>query len=320
MNVAVKQTRSYENLLLKQPMQKQPQDKKTNENTRQDIRQKLQEMSRQEKKKQAGMSLADQQKQYANSLSETRAKTKTTSNELKKLKYNFKGVSAQILRAKTSASAKQAAGSARREVVRLKRMRQSGAYDEDEIQSAIAHAQAMERVAKKKAMHLQQEEMVHVSDEAAPEDIGETLQRDMLEDALEKMQELEEMQQEMLEEAMGEEMEDLLSQMSELMEEVSPLDLTESMLMTVDTEMTPDEFKMLKIKHRTKENKEILEADLKYLKSMFERLEGQEGKASSGVPFSTGTSSMPAVSVNATPVMAASAMPSGEGAMIDVSL
>lgn len=99
---------------------------------------------------------------YANSLSNTRSSSKKTSLELKKLQYDFKGISSQIIRSKTSHSAKQAASKARREVLRLKRQKQSGKYDEEEIQSAIVHAQAMERVAKKKARHLLEEEMVKV--------------------------------------------------------------------------------------------------------------------------------------------------------------
>ena len=101
---------------------------------------------------------------YIDSIREARVKNSKTLTELKKLRYNFKAISAQILRSKTSTAAKAAVGKARAEVIRLKRMRQSGQYDEEELQYAIAHAMAMERVAKKKARHLQEEEMIHVKE------------------------------------------------------------------------------------------------------------------------------------------------------------
>lgn len=287
----------------------------------QDIKQMLREAKRQEKKQAGPTSLVDQQKQYAKSLNESRVKSKDTSNEIKKLKYNFKGVSAQILRAKTSSSARQAASKARREVVRLKRMGQSGEYDAEELQAAISHAQAMERVAKKKAMHLQQEEMVKVSDEAAPENSAESVQRDILEENFEQMQEQQDLQQEMTEEQMeamqevmaeqmeamqdmmeeqmeamqdmlAEEManmqESMMSSMEEMLEETSALDLMDAMSMTVDMEMTPDEFKMLKIKHRNKESKDIVEADVKYLKAIFDKLEATNSSSVVGGAVTTG--------------------------------
>ena len=96
---------------------------------------------------------------YSEALRNQRQQTKNTTLALKKLKYQFKNISSKILRSKTSQAAKQAAGQARREVLRLKRQKQSGNYDDEEIEAAINHAKAMERVAKKKAKHLEEEEM-----------------------------------------------------------------------------------------------------------------------------------------------------------------
>ena len=86
---------------------------------------------------------------YSEALRNQRQQTKNTTLALKKLKYQFKNISSKILRSKTSQAAKQAAGQARREVLRLKRQKQSGNYDDEEIEAAINHAKAMERVAKK---------------------------------------------------------------------------------------------------------------------------------------------------------------------------
>jgi transcription antitermination factor NusG len=99
---------------------------------------------------------------YSEALRNQRQQTKNTTLALKKLKYQFKNISSKILRSKTSQAAKQAAGQARREVLRLKRQKQSGNYDDEEIEAAINHAKAMERVAKKKAKHLEEEEMANL--------------------------------------------------------------------------------------------------------------------------------------------------------------
>ena len=53
--------------------------------------------------------------------------------------------------------------------MRLKRQKQNSDSDSEEIDAAIAHAQAMERVAKKKAKHLEEEEMVKAAAESARE-------------------------------------------------------------------------------------------------------------------------------------------------------
>ena len=74
-------------------------------------------------------SLINQSIEYANTLQAMRKSSKNTANAVKKLKYDFKAISAQILRSKTSLNAKQVAGKARREVLRLKREKQSGGYD-----------------------------------------------------------------------------------------------------------------------------------------------------------------------------------------------
>lgn len=100
---------------------------------------------------------------YADSLRKARMKAKNTALKIKKLRYDYKSISTQILRSKTSTIAKQVVSRARREVIRLKRQRLNREYNDGELKAAILHAQAMLRVAKKKARHLQEEEMVKVT-------------------------------------------------------------------------------------------------------------------------------------------------------------
>ena len=96
---------------------------------------------------------------YSELLRTQRTKAKDVSGKLKKLKYHYKDISSKIMRSKTSAMARQVVSQAKREVLRLKREKQSGKYDSEEIDAAIVHAKAMERIARKKMKHLEEEEM-----------------------------------------------------------------------------------------------------------------------------------------------------------------
>ena len=96
---------------------------------------------------------------YSELLRTQRTKAKDVSGKLKKLKYHYKDISSKIMRSKTSAMARQVVSQAKREVLRLKREKQSGKYDSEEIDAAIVHAKAMERIARKKVKHLEEEEM-----------------------------------------------------------------------------------------------------------------------------------------------------------------
>ena len=241
---------------------------------------------------------------YSESLRNQRQQTKNTTLALKKLKYQFKNISSKILRSKTSQAAKQAAGQARREVLRLKRQKQSGNYDEDEIEAAINHAKAMERVAKKKAKHLEEEEMAKAAggiwqgekvctDEE--ERTSETNQNTDPETEEEVAREASDAQTDMnleqydypqldqfllltsdlmaaMSDFTSETMQELSDSMRDMMEEMGMDELSDTML-SVKKDIDPADLKMMKIKHRNKEMKEIVKADAEYLKAVFDRLE-----------------------------------------------
>lgn len=240
---------------------------------------------------------------YSESLRNQRQQTKNTTLALKKLKYQFKNISSKILRSKTSQAAKQAAGQARREVLRLKRQKQSGNYDEDEIEAAINHAKAMERVAKKKAKHLEEEEMAKaaggiwqgekVCSDEEPREVKDTeAEKDaeeeekMAEEGYEDEAYEEEYDYPQLDEFLlqtgdlmaamsdftSETMQELSDSMRDIMEEMGMDELSDTML-SVKKDIDPADLKMMKIKHRNKEMKEIVKADAEYLKAVFDRLE-----------------------------------------------
>lgn len=301
-----------------------------------------------------GQSIVTSTLSYSESLRNQRQQTKNTTLALKKLKYQFKNISSKILRSKTSQAAKQAAGQARREIMRLKCQKQNSDSDSEEIDAAIAHAQAMERVAKKKAKHLEEEEMVKAADGICQGDwISEEETKDAQDAEAKNVQNAEEMSTESSEDEMSRDLSayeyagnsydisddidlgmdafyaqtgDFMSEMSdftsEMMQEMSDSlrDLMEEMgldgisdtAVSVNREMDPADLKMMKIKHRNKEMKDIVKADAEYLKAVFNHLEkmkdnvviptGNAGVVSSGMTGTSFSADAAGVGVPAAPV------------------
>ena len=249
---------------------------------------------------------------YGKQLRESRVNSKSTSNEMKKLKYSFKDISGQIRKAKTSTNAKQVASKARREVAQLKAKLQTGKYDADELNAAIDHAKAMERAAKKKARHLEEEELIKITDKTAGAGLTASELEEKLEEETDKaieefeaeqeeeMEAMEEAQQEvqqMMEEEMQESMEevtedmyDLLAESMEDMMEETLENLMDGMMIVTDYEMTEDEFNAYRQKHRASEDKAMLEADAKYLKAIFDMYSKKMGGSSGNIPGMSGAS------------------------------
>lgn len=241
--------------------------------------------------------------------------TNSAKKKPKKLKYNFKEISVQILSAKTSGNARKVASKARNKVALLRQKIKNDDYDSKELESAIAHALKMEKIAKKKMKHLQQEERVKQMGEGDFLDLPQT----------EEETDLEELDQQKDFTQKEDELKQLMQEYEKLMEEVMKQSnelLSGDMLMDELTEnapedMRPEDLDLLKKKHRAKEQKEIAEADLQYLKAMFERLakEKQEignnsiqnSNSSSGVLLELAGQEIPVQTVEV-PVMAESSL------------
>lgn len=253
-------------------------------------------------------SVLDSSMSYLDSLREARNKTKNATLEKKKLKYSYKAISSKIINCKKSYNAKEVISQAKREVARLKKLRSKGEYDSEELEAAISHAQAMERVAKKKARHLEEEEMAKAAGGACLGEIGDREESDEISDEDLTEEELEELSDEELaqlaEEIEPEDidfedivspeqidamMEDMLSEMSEelsnLMEEMGLDELFDGMGMSVEKDMDPEDFKMMVIKHRNKEMKDMAEADGEYLKAIFDMLAKQKAAGGAAIRF-----------------------------------
>ena len=250
---------------------------------------------------------------YSESLRSQRGKSKDTNRALKTLKYQYKNISSKILRSKTSANANQVASQARREVLRLKRQKLNPDADPEELEAAIVHAKSMERVARKKAKHLLEEEMAKASmmnsdkeeslseNSASESSVNENLYSDEYaredypgEDSLQLSKEYD-AEYEMEDQAildMMELMDDFDESMQDLMEDMGLDELTDS-LELFKKDLSEEELKEVKIKHRNKEMKEIVKADADYLKVVFDKLQTQAAAGTvatlGGVPTSEGT-------------------------------
>ena len=197
----------------------------------------------------------------------------------KRLPYSFKEISTRLLKTKKSGNAHQVLISARQKVVSLRLMYKGGVYDDDEVFAALMHAQAIVRVAKKREKHLEEEERA----EKKIEKDGTFCEADLeekTEEATDKQMQKEERQQtkaKMDMQRMQKLMEQYERMMQEAMKELERLDdmdeLSEEMGIDGEISMDPADLDLMKKKHRADEMRAIMEADMKYLKFMFDKLE-----------------------------------------------
>lgn len=236
---------------------------------------------------------------YGKTIKAQRQQQKDALLSIKTVKYQFKNISSQIIRAKTSSAARQAVGQAEREVMRLKREKNKEGVDETEINAAITHAKAMERIAKRKVKHLEQEEMAkasmgscvvcdekEVKDEQNVDETEDKAEGDFAEGDTEDTQEMSSEDFERMVAQMGEMTEEMMQAVEEGMEDLLS-ELNDELSADV-YDMEPEDLKMLKIKHRNREMKDIVKADSDYLKVIFDRLEQMKD---GGAPLSGNVSS-----------------------------
>lgn len=226
-------------------------------------------------------------RQTANAI---RIQKQKASQKKKKLNYNYKKISRQITMNNTSTGARRVITKAREEVVSLLRKQMSGKYDETDLRHAIIHARKMERVARRKKKHLEEEEKAAATGKGLVEQ-GAASNED------ERMKKLEESMENLKEEEL-EQMQELMEEYERLMQELEDTggvnDLMKEYMGASEQEMSPEQVDKLRKKHRADEMKDIVEADMKYLKAMFNKLE-REKQAVSQQAFQQETN--PAVSL-----------------------
>lgn len=238
-------------------------------------------------------------------ISISKSKKSSSTKKAKRLQYNFKQISSQIMMSKTSNSASRVVTKARAKVVELLRKRRISDYDDRELEAAIIHAKKMERIARKRVKHLKEEENAKKQGFCTNELEEEgTSYMDDLE--TENNPELNELSKEELKQLMQELEELMKKSMDELMDEMDLEDLEAEIMGGVKEDLEPDDLELLKKKHRADELREIMEADMKYLRALFDKLEKEKQEVSdsshnsndlSGISLELGGLEIPAETV-----------------------
>lgn len=217
---------------------------------------------------------------YAGTMTISKPKKKTTSKstrsvsmagkkKYKKLTYNYKRLSNQIMQAKTSINAKQVSTKTKFQIADLRMKLISGDYNYTDIHNALVHAEKIARVAKKRLKNLQEEESIEKTGRRGITDPEE------MEDQKEENDEILDttsMSQEELKELADELQEELKKIEEELEKATSSEDLMEEFVQGSNRQMDPKDLEMLKKKHRADELRDIMKADMEYLKALFDKL------------------------------------------------
>ena len=237
------------------------------------------------------VSVVDSMKLYSQDLKKQRTRAGNTALEKKKYKYSFKRISSKIISSKTSTAARQVISQARREIQKLKDARRTGKYDNDEIDAAIDHAKAMERIARKKARHLEEEELAKRTSSGKSEGIStDTDPNETSDDKDPVSKEIDELRSDIRsvkdsaaneeyiesEEITNSMIEDICKGMEEMLDQIEELNDLMDELVSDPTNMDPEDIKASAMKHRIKEMKEITKADADYLKTIFEHYEAEK--------------------------------------------
>lgn len=167
----------------------------------------------------------------------------------KRLNYNYRDISAQLMRANKSQSASVVATRARAKYAEVMRKAASGEYNQKEVACAIAHARKMVKCAKMKANNLKEEERLQDAHER------ETGQENMRHD-MEARRRASRKQQDVKQEIHMKEMQKAAIEKQRRIE-----------------------IMQRKQRHRANEQNEMLKADMKYLKECSDALKegGGEG-------------------------------------------
>ncbi len=193
----------------------------------------------------------------------------------KKLNYNHRRISRQITMSRTTSGIRRVITRARDQVVDLLRKQMSGKYDETDVRHAIIHARKMERVARKKKKHLEQEEKAKATGKALVEKgEGKSDEEKELEKAADGLSK--------------EELEKLIAEYEEFMQEMEKTsgmdEVMKEYMGATEVEMSPEQLDQLRKKHRSDEMKDIVEADMKYLKALFNKLAREQQENANGNP------------------------------------
>ena len=221
--------------------------------------------------------------------SKSKSTSKNGKKKYKKLQYNFKRLSNQIMRAKTSVNAKQIVTKTKFQITDLKMKLISGDYSYEEIHHALVHAEKIARVAKKRMKNLEEEEYIKKTGRRGkpdPEELREKQdeQEEFIDTTGMSQEEMEKLAQEL-----QEEMERIEDELEEVMKKAEQL--MEEFVQGSKVQMDPQDLEELKKKHRAEELRDIMKADMEYLKALFNKLAREKESAGSSSSSSSDNSS-----------------------------
>lgn len=110
----------------------------------------------------------------------SKTKQNKTKKKKKKLSYNAREISSQILRAAHSTGVSQVLVRAKAKVEQLQRRLVTGDYDEQAVRAALVHAKRMVTCARKKLRNMEEEELLR----------GQTQKRNPVQTTSDKMEEV----------------------------------------------------------------------------------------------------------------------------------
>lgn len=229
----------------------------------------------------AGTMTISKPRKPTTSSSGTRSVSMAGKKKRKKLQYNFKRLSNQIMRTKTSINAKQLTTKAKFQIADLRMKLISGDYDYVEIHNALTHAEKIARVAKKRLKNLQEEENIEKTGRQGLTDPEEMKTEKEEDDEIIDTSSMSKEELEQLAKELQEEMEKIEKELEEAIE--SQDDLMEEFVQGSNQQMEPHDLEMLKKKHRADEMRDIMKADMEYLKALFDKLSKEKEAGPSGL-------------------------------------
>lgn len=212
--------------------------------------------------------------------SKTRSVSMPKKKKKKKLQYNFKRLSNQIMRTKTSINAKQVTTKTKFQIADLRMKLISGDYDYVEIHNALTHAEKIARVAKKRLKHLQEEENLEKTGRQGLTDPEEMRTEKEEEDEIIDTTGMTQEELKQLVQELQEELEKIEKDLEKAMDETQ--NLMEEYTQASSHEMEPHDLEQLKKKHRADELRDIMKADMEYLKALFDKLSKEKESGASG--------------------------------------
>ena len=235
--------------------------------------------------------------------SKSKKTSKSAQKKYKKLQYNFKRLSNQIMRTKTSTNAKQLVTKAKFQIADLRMKLLSGDYNYQDIHNALVHAEKIARVAKKRMKNLEEEEYIEKtgrredpnSEELKEKQEDQNKQEEIIDTTGMSQEELEKLAQEL-----QEEMERIEDELEEVMQKAEQL--MEEFVQGSKLQMDPKDLEELKKKHRAEELRDIMKADMEYLKALFNKLAREKEAAGSSSSGSSENSSDSSGGINITGV------------------